>query len=154
MAMTSGIATPIVQRSAKPYSRVEGSNATIVRITPRAHWIASIGPVVRASAPERLRTGLPLSLGHEAETRAPRVCGAPYLPVSRSVEANTSRRKYSFLVSFWFETGDAGASKDGGWRGSAEHLGSGRRLYFNQIASLVGFLSGWLGKPDRPEADG
>jgi hypothetical protein len=73
--------------------------------------------------------------------------------VSQTAEAKPSRRKYSFLVSFWFETGDAEASK-GGWRGSAEHLGSGRRLYFNQIASLVGFLSGWLGKADGPELDG
>jgi hypothetical protein len=74
--------------------------------------------------------------------------------VSHTVEAKTSRRKYSFLVSFWFETGDAEAPKGGGWRGSAEHLGSGRRLYFNQIASLVGFLSSWLGKPGGPDVDG
>jgi hypothetical protein len=64
--------------------------------------------------------------------------------VSRIVEANASRRKYSFLVSFWFENGESEQPAGEGWRGSVEHLASGRRLYFNQIASLVGFFSGWL----------
>jgi hypothetical protein len=58
--------------------------------------------------------------------------------------ATASRRKFSFLVSFWFEPGSAGISPGDGWRGSVEHLGSGRRLYFNHIASLVAFLTSWL----------
>ena len=57
-----------------------------------------------------------------------------------------TRRKFAFLVNFWFEPGGTEVPEPAGWRGSVEHLGSGRRLYFNQIASLVGFLSGWLGK--------
>jgi hypothetical protein len=54
-----------------------------------------------------------------------------------------SRQKASFLVSFWLEPG-GDAPRDGAWRGSVEHLSSGQRLYFNQIANLIGFLSGWL----------
>jgi hypothetical protein len=54
-----------------------------------------------------------------------------------------SRQKASFLVSFWLEPGGE-TSRDGGWRGSVEHLSTGQRLYFNQIANLIGFLSGWL----------
>jgi hypothetical protein len=64
--------------------------------------------------------------------------------MSAIVEAKASRRKYSFLVSFWFESGESEPPTGEGWRGSVEHLASGRRLYFNQIASLVGFFSGWL----------
>jgi hypothetical protein len=37
-------------------------------------------------------------------------------------------------------------SADGAWRGSVEHIRSGERLYFNQIAILVGFLSSWLSR--------
>jgi hypothetical protein len=58
------------------------------------------------------------------------------------------RRKFAFLVNFWFEPGDTDPSPRGGWRGSVEHLGSGRRLYFNHIAGLIGFLSSWLGRHD------
>ncbi|HTX60537.1 MAG TPA: hypothetical protein VMH02_12785 [Verrucomicrobiae bacterium] len=46
-------------------------------------------------------------------------------------------------MSFWLETGTGAADGDA-WRGSVEHIGSGQRLYFNQIASLVGFLAKWL----------
>jgi len=63
--------------------------------------------------------------------------------------AGPARRKYTFLVSLWLEQGGANASSGrDAWRGSVEHLGSGRRLYFNQIASLVGFLFDWLGRRD------
>jgi hypothetical protein len=65
-----------------------------------------------------------------------------------------TRRKNSFLVSFWFEPGGAEPPGGGGWRGSVEHLGSGRRLYFNQIASLVAFLAGWLGVRGHDEMHG
>jgi hypothetical protein len=60
------------------------------------------------------------------------------------------RRKSAFLVNVWFETGEPDAPAAGVWRGSVEHLDSGRRLYFNEIASLVGFISIWLA---RREAD-
>jgi hypothetical protein len=64
-----------------------------------------------------------------------------------------ARRKHTFLVSLWHEQGGAAASAGGeSWRGSVEHLGSGRRLYFNQIASLVGFFFGWLGRRDSEAA--
>jgi hypothetical protein len=65
-----------------------------------------------------------------------------------SHEDGESRRKASFLVSFWIEPGRDG-SADGAWRGSVEHIRSGERLYFNQISILVGFLSGWLSRRRR-----
>jgi hypothetical protein len=55
------------------------------------------------------------------------------------------RRKFAFLVNFWFEP-EGPESSAGSWRGSVEHLASGRRLYFNEIASLIGFFSSWIGK--------
>jgi hypothetical protein len=68
--------------------------------------------------------------------------------VVKFLDRAASRRKYAFLVSFWLEPGGSEAPPDGAWRGSVEHLASGRRLYFNHIASLVGFLTGWLGRRD------
>ncbi len=70
-----------------------------------------------------------------------------------STEQPERRRKAAFLLSFWLEPGSDASG--GTWRGSVEHLGSGRRLYFNQIASLVGFLASWLERgrlhPTEPE---
>lgn len=63
-------------------------------------------------------------------------------------DAGMPRRKFAFLVNLWFEPGSSETLGPDGWRGSVEHLGSGRRLYFNQIATLVGFLSSWLGRRD------
>jgi hypothetical protein len=68
--------------------------------------------------------------------------------VNRAGEAKGPRRKYTFLVNLWLEPGRGGSAADGDWRGSVEHLASGRRLYFNHIASLVGFLTNWLGRRD------
>lgn len=58
----------------------------------------------------------------------------------------STRRKAAFLVSLWLEPS---ASAEAQWRGSVEHLASGRRLYFNQIAALIGFLSDWLRDSSR-----
>lgn len=61
----------------------------------------------------------------------------------------SGRRKIAFLVNFWYEPEESTTARDA-WRGSVEHIASGKRLYFNDISSLVGFLSTWLGRRDAP----
>ena len=62
------------------------------------------------------------------------------LPYSSSM----SSRKQAFLVKLWVD-GDRDATvaapARAGARGSVEHLASKRRLYFNEMAQLVEFLS-------------
>lgn len=56
-----------------------------------------------------------------------------------------TRRKFAFLVNLWIEPEEP-ESSSGSWRGSVEHLASGRRLYFNEIASLIGFFASWISR--------
>jgi hypothetical protein len=56
------------------------------------------------------------------------------------------RSKDAFLVNLWIERGDG--EKPAAWRGSVEHVASGRRLYFNEIAILTAFLFDRLGRRD------
>jgi len=60
-----------------------------------------------------------------------------------------------FIVRFWHE---ASRERPGTWRGSVDHLDSGRRLYFAQLEELESFIrktleKGGAGSPlPSPEA--
>jgi hypothetical protein len=45
----------------------------------------------------------------------------------------------SFIVRIWRENGDAPVAL-GDWRGSIEHVPSGRRAFFRDLAAIVTFM--------------
>ena len=60
-----------------------------------------------------------------------------------------NERKQAFLVNLWLESDDIGTGADRGWRrGSVEHLKSGRRLYFGDVAELLDFFASCSGRRD------
>jgi hypothetical protein len=38
------------------------------------------------------------------------------------------------------------------WRGSVDHVGTGRRLYFNDLSTVVRFIQERVGLPTRPRS--
>lgn len=57
------------------------------------------------------------------------------------------RRDHLFIVRIWLEPGAevcpapaSGLSDETGWRGSVQHVRSGRRLYFRRLADLDEFM--------------
>ena len=58
------------------------------------------------------------------------------------LEEMSRRGQHAFLLKFWLEDtepdGDWGAQP--AWRGSIEHIESKRRLYFNGLSAVRGFL--------------
>jgi hypothetical protein len=65
---------------------------------------------------------------------------------------------HSFIVRIWYEA-DESHAEGVTWRGSVDHVSSGRRLYFDELGAFLRFLgeqaglqpsevaSGW-GKPE------
>ncbi len=58
----------------------------------------------------------------------------------------------SFVARIWLEQGEGSAPR---WRGHVEHVQSGKKEYFDTLASLQGFLASVTGVPgpDRSLAD-
>ena len=58
----------------------------------------------------------------------------------------------SFVARIWLEQGEGSAPR---WRGHVEHVQSGKKEYFDTLASLQGFLTSVTGVPgpDRCLAD-
>ncbi|MBX7233917.1 MAG: hypothetical protein K1X65_05985 [Caldilineales bacterium] len=63
------------------------------------------------------------------------------------------RRDHLFIVRIWLEPGAevrpapvSGQLDEMGWRGSVQHVRSGRRLYFRRLADLDEFMLGWLAR--------
>jgi len=52
-----------------------------------------------------------------------------------------SSAKHSFLVTLWSEPRERDPDESRPWRGSVEHLGSKRRLYFTGPNELVSFIA-------------
>lgn len=50
----------------------------------------------------------------------------------------------SFVARIWLEQGEGSALK---WRGHVEHVQSGKKEYFDTLASLQEFLTGVTGVP-------
>lgn len=46
----------------------------------------------------------------------------------------------SFIVRIWREQGDYGSGSRE-WRGSIEHVGSGQKAFFRDLAAIVAFMS-------------
>lgn len=47
----------------------------------------------------------------------------------------TERRSSAFVVRIWWEGHEQNASKVG-WRGCVQHVASGRKIYFQDLATL------------------
>lgn len=57
-----------------------------------------------------------------------------------------------FVVRTWQETSDVAPTEQ--WRGSVEHVPSGRRLYFStldQLSEFVAACANWTVTVDQPE---
>lgn len=61
------------------------------------------------------------------------------------------RNEHRFIVHVWLETGQSGT---GQWRGSVDHVGFERRLYFSSLADLTDFIRVRMTAPDSERADG
>lgn len=64
------------------------------------------------------------------------------------------RRDDLFIVRIWLEPGAevrptpaSGQLDEMGWRGSVQHVRSGRRIYFRRLADLDEFMLGRLAHP-------
>ena len=53
----------------------------------------------------------------------------------------TERPNHLFIVRLWREPGLGG---DGPWRGSVQHVASGRRRYYSTMVDLTEFISARL----------
>lgn len=63
-------------------------------------------------------------------------------------------RSASFIVRVWCEIGDARARSAPAWRGSIEHVPSGRRAFFQELEAVIAFMKPHLvalgiTEPDR-----
>jgi len=56
----------------------------------------------------------------------------------------TTRPEHLFVVRLWRETAPGG---DGQWRGSVDHVTSGRKHYFASMGALVEFMALRLDDP-------
>lgn len=57
---------------------------------------------------------------------------------------------HSFIVRIWHEALD-GEGKIVAWRGSIDHVSSGKRLYFHKLEEVEGFIQEQTGlDPSRP----
>ena len=59
-----------------------------------------------------------------------------------------ARHKAAFLVNLWFESRERGEPPSARWRGSVEHLTTGKRRYFSEIVDLVTFLTAYAREHD------
>ena len=72
---------------------------------------------------------------------------------------NTPIDSHSFVVRLWNDAGDTnGPVVDGhsSWRGSIDHVGTGKRAHFNDLEHLIRFIqdSSGVRLQDPPAADG
>jgi hypothetical protein len=47
------------------------------------------------------------------------------------------RSEHRFMVRIWLESA---AGTGGQWRGEVDHIGSGRKVYFSNMADLMDFI--------------
>ena len=79
--------------------------------------------------------------------------------MSRSPWA-THRTEHLFVIRMWQEPGAAelpgqpvlAVPNGPGWRGSAQHVRSGERVYFTQLPDLNEFIRSQLARPHLPVA--
>ena len=60
------------------------------------------------------------------------------------------RSEHRFMVHIWMESAGAG---EGQMRGSVDHVGSGRRLYFASLGDLSDFIRLRITEPPPVAAD-
>lgn len=60
------------------------------------------------------------------------------------------RTDHLFIVRIWQEPGSAEAAGEMIWRGSVQHVRSGERIYFRQLADLNEFIRSQLSRPRSP----
>jgi hypothetical protein len=59
--------------------------------------------------------------------------------------ANIEDQTLVFVIRIWFEPREIeGASPE--WRGSIEHLGSGKRRYFTNLSDISNYIAPFLGE--------
>jgi hypothetical protein len=64
------------------------------------------------------------------------------IDVTKPAEPATDNR-HLFIVRIWLE--DDQLTSGGQWRGSAEHVPSGRRIYFVSLDALLEFMTEYWG---------
>lgn len=64
----------------------------------------------------------------------------------RRLHGTAARPEHLFVVRMWQEPG---ASASALWRGSVQHVPSGERAYFMQLADLNEFIRGQLARPSE-----
>ncbi len=57
------------------------------------------------------------------------------------------RFDHLFVIKMWQEPGATEATGEAAWRGSVQHVRSGERIYFRQLADLNEFIRGQLSRP-------
>jgi hypothetical protein len=56
---------------------------------------------------------------------------------------NTPSDSHSFVVRIWNDAGDTNspsAASPASWRGSIDHVGTGKRAHFNDLEHLIRFI--------------
>jgi hypothetical protein len=62
------------------------------------------------------------------------------MPITSDTHLSTVEKEtHSFIVRIW-NAADAKTKDSAGWRGSIDEVGSGRRLYFYDLESIVRFI--------------
>ena len=56
---------------------------------------------------------------------------------------------HSFILRIWHETTDCNEEQSSDWRGSIDHVGTGRRLYFHDLEGIVRFVQEQSGLDQR-----
>ena len=65
--------------------------------------------------------------------------GSKLFPYANLQGSSLGNEMQSFVVRIWQETAD-GNGRAGIWRGSIDHVGSGKRLYFCDLNGIVRFV--------------
>jgi hypothetical protein len=60
------------------------------------------------------------------------------------------RAEQRFVVHVWLE---GAATGQGQWRGSVDHVGFDRRLYFSSLGDLTDFIRGRMATPESDPAE-
>lgn len=58
---------------------------------------------------------------------------------------------HSFIIRIWDIVDGPGERPEETWRGSIDYVGSGKRLYFNDLNSIVSFIHEQI-RAERPQA--